>query len=410
MWDRQIDPGLLEAAASLTTMNRPCPDIPGSCPATTSLVVMPSTRSVIQVADEDLEQLRARLRATRWPARWPLSGWGAGTDGGELRRLVEYWADGFDWRAQEAMINALPSRFETVAGVPVHYLRFDGEAADAAPIVLTHGWPSTFLEHVGLAKRLARPSEYGAVGATAFTVIVPSLPGFPFTPQWPDLPALATHELWHRLMTQLGFPRYLAHGGDLGAGVSTRLAAAHPDAVLGIHVLAVADPERQDGLTEQERAYVARTARWHAEEGGYEHLQRTRPLSAAYALNDSPAGLLGWLLEKYHAWTDHEDGAPGLSDDLILTQTSLYWFTGAIAPSFRPYWEHRAFPPGPVSVTVPTALAVFPADLVQPPRSWAERGYHLTRYTRMPRGGHFAALEQPDLLAADIRAFARTLR
>ncbi|WP_235998649.1 alpha/beta fold hydrolase [Qaidamihabitans albus] len=142
-------------------------------------------------------------------------------------------------------------------------------------------------------------------------------------------------------MTQLGFSRYLAHGGDLGAGISARLAAAHPDAVSGIHVLAVADPEDQDNLTDDERAYLAQARRWHAEEGGYEHLQRTRPLSAAYGLNDSPAGLLAWLLEKYHAWTDHQNGAPGLHDDLVLTQAGLYWFTDAIAPSFRPYWSTR---------------------------------------------------------------------
>lgn len=369
---------------------------------------MESTFAVIAVPDEELAELHRRLRAARWPEPWPLNGWDAGTEPGELRRLVEFWADGFDWRAQEAAINALPSRFETVEGVPIHYLRFDGETPEATPIVLTHGWPSTFLEEVELARRLARPSEHGAAGADAFTVIVPSLPGFPFTPQQPVLPGLPTHELWHGLMTRLGFSRYLAHGGDLGAGVSARLAAAHPDAVAGIHVLAVGNPADQSDPTEEERDYLAHAEHWYAEEGGYEHLQRTRPLTAAYALNDSPVGLLAWLLEKYRAWTDRREG-PGLADDLMLTQASLYWFTGAIAATFRPYWEHRAFSPGPVAVRVPTALAVFPADLVQPPQSWAARGYDVVRYTRMPRGGHFAALEQPDLLAADIRAFAAAL-
>ncbi len=177
-------------------------------------------------------------------------------------------------------------------------------------------------------------------------------------------------------------------------------------------MLAVADPALQHALTDltdEERAYLAESARWDADEGGYEHLQRTRPLTAAYALNDSPAGLLAWVLEKYHAWTDPRAQPRGLSDDRVLTQVSLYWFAGAIAGSFRPYWEHRAFPPGPVEVTVPTAVAVFPADLVRPPRSWAERSYNVTRYTRMPRGGHFAAVEEPDLVAADIRAFARSI-
>jgi pimeloyl-ACP methyl ester carboxylesterase len=362
--------------------------------------------ALITVPESELEELRGRIRATRWPRPWPTRGWVTGTEPGELRRLAERWSDGFDWRAQESALNALPSHRATVAGVPAHYLRFEGETADAVPIVLTHGWPSTFLEEVELARRLARPSEHGAAGARAFTVIVPSLPGFPFTPEQAILPGVPTHELWHELMAQLGFTRYLAHGGDLGAGISSRLAQAHPEAVAGIHVLAVGDPAERSNPTEDELAYLAQGEQWYAEEGGYEHLQRTRPLTVAYALNDSPVGLLAWLLEKYHAWTDHGDRLSGLGDDLILTQASLYWFTGAIAASFRPYWEHKHYPPGPVQVSVPTGLAVFPADLVQPPRGWAEHNYNIVHYTRMPRGGHFAAIEEPNLLAADIRAFA----
>jgi pimeloyl-ACP methyl ester carboxylesterase len=369
---------------------------------------MPSA-PLLEVPAAAWDELRRRVRATRWPRPWPLQGWDAGTEPGELRRLSDYWIDGFDWPAQEAAINALPSRHETLDGTPVHFLRFDGETPDAVPIVLTHGWPSTFLEEVELARRLSRPSDYGAGGAPSFTAIVPALPGFPFTGEQDRMPGVPTHELWHRLMTRLGFARYLAHGGDLGAGVSARLAQAHPEAVAGIHVLAVADPADQSGLTGAERAYLDQGDRWYAEEGGYEHLQRTRPLTAAYALNDSPVGLLAWLLEKYHAWTDHADGAAGLDDDLILTQVSLYWFTGSVAATFRPYWEHRTYPPGPVRVTVPTGVAVFPADLVQPPRSWVARNHHVVHYTRMPRGGHFAAREQPDLLAGDIRAFAARL-
>lgn len=365
--------------------------------------------ALIDVPEPALQDLRSRIRATRWSRPWPVDGWAAGTEPGELRRLSGYWAGDFDWRAQEAAINALPSHHAVLDGVPVHYLRFDGETADAVPILLTHGWPSTFLEEVELARRLSQPSRYGAGRAPSFTAIVPALPGFPFTPEQRRMPGVPTHELWHLLMTELGFPRYLAHGGDLGAGVSARLAQAHPEAVAGIHVLAVADPPHPSDLTDEEQAYLAQGDRWYTQDGGYEHLQRTRPLSAAQALNDSPVGLLGWLLEKYHTWTDHTDGAAGLDDDLILTQASLYWFTGAIAATFRPYWEHATYPPGAVRVTVPTAVAVFPADLVQPPRSWAERSYNVVQYTRMPRGGHFAAREQPGLLADDIRTFARRL-
>lgn len=367
------------------------------------------TAPLIEIPESAWEELRSRVRATRWPRPWPVEGWGAGTEPTELRRLSGYWADDFDWRAQEAAINALPSHQASIDGISVHYLRFDGETTDAVPILLTHGWPSTFLEEVELARRLAYPSRYGADRKPSFTAIVPALPGFPFTPEQSRMPGIPTHELWHRLMTRLGFTRYLAHGGDLGAGISARLAQAHPEAVAGIHLLAVADPEDQSNPTAEERAYLDQGERWYAEEGGYEHLQRTRPLTAAYALNDSPVGLLAWLLEKYHAWTDHTGGAVGLDDELILTQASLYWFTGAIAATFRPYWEHQTYPPGPLRVTVPTGVAVFPADLVQPPRSWAERSYNVVHYTRMPHGGHFAAREQPDLLAEDIRAFTEKL-
>ncbi|HEY7048558.1 MAG TPA: epoxide hydrolase [Jatrophihabitantaceae bacterium] len=377
-------------------------------------------RPVLAVSDLDLSDLRARLRATRWATPWPVDGWQAGTSSGELSRLVEYWATDYGWRAHEAMINSLPNHVADIEGTPVHYLRFDGERPDAVPIVLTHGWPSTFLELVSLARRLAAPSQHGRDAADAFTVIVPSLPGYAFSPQRSALPpTLQTHELWHRLMRdELGFDRYAAHGGDLGTGVTSRLAEANPDDVIGIHLLAVAAPATYDpaSLTDEERAYLDEVAAWSAEEGGYQHQQSTRPLTLAHALADSPAGLLAWILEKYRAWSDRSradgDGlAPAFTDDFVLTQASLYWFTGTISTSFRPYYEYAHGLTRRVQrVDVPTALAVFPADLTQPPRSWAERTYNLARYTRMPRGGHFAAHEEPALLADDITAFFRTLR
>lgn len=377
---------------------------------------MPDDRPLIRVSDADLDDLRARLRASRRPAPWPLDGWQAGTDPAELGRLVGYWATGYDWRAQEAALNALPSHTADIDGTPVHYLRFDGERPDALPIVLTHGWPSTFLELTALAQRLAAPSQHGGDAADAFTVIVPSLPGFAFSPQRPSLPpALQTHEIWHRLMHgELGFDRYAAHGGDLGAGVTSRLAEAFPDFLAGIHVLAVAVPSGYDpaSLTAEERAYLDEVAAWNAEEGGYQHLQSTRPVTPAHALSDSPAGLLAWIVEKYRAWSDNDgDLAARFSDDFVLTQASLYWFTNSISTSFRPYYEYvHGMTRRVERVDVPTAVAVFPADLSRPPRSWAERTYNVARYTRMPRGGHFAAHEEPGLLADDITEFFRPLR
>jgi pimeloyl-ACP methyl ester carboxylesterase len=374
------------------------------------------SQPLIAVGDDDLGDLRARLRATRWPTPWPLGAWQAGADSGELRRLVQYWATEYDWRTHEAELNALPSHIADVEGTSVHYLRFDGEHPDALPIVLTHGWPSSFTELVTLARRLAAPSQHGGEPADAFTVIVPSLPGYAFSSQRPSLPPdLQTHEIWHRLMHEkLGFDRYAAHGGDLGAGVASRLGEAHPESLAGIHLLAVAAPTRYDpaSLTPDEKTYLNDLASWSAEEGGYQHQQSTRPLTLAHALSDSPAGLLAWIVEKYRAWSDNDGKlSTRFSDDFILTQASLYWFTGTISTSFRPYYEYaRGLTKRVEKVEVPTAVAVFPADLAHPPRSWAERTYNVARYTRMPRGGHFAAHEEPALLGEDITEFFRTLR
>lgn len=375
-----------------------------------------SGRPVLAVTDAELAELRTRLAGTRWPAPWPVPGWSAGTDPAELRRLVGYWASGYDWRAHEAAINALPHHVADIAGTPVHYLRFDGEVPDALPIVLTNGWPSSFLELTEFAQRLATPSKHGGSAADSFTVIVPSLPGFAFSPQRPSLAdPVQTHELWHRLMREeLGFTRYAAHGGDLGAGITSRLAEAHPEAVIGIHLMAVAAPVAYDdeSLTAPERAYLGSVATWSAQEGAYQHQQSTRPLTLAYGLADSPAGLLAWILEKYRAWSDcGGDVSSRFSDDFLLTQASLYWFTNTISTSFRPYYEYGEKLTRRVErVDVPTAVALFPADLAQPPRSWAERTYHVTRYTTMPRGGHFAAHEEPGLLARDVTDFFRELR
>ena len=383
-------------------------------PARIGETCLMNTAFPLDVPQSDVDDLRDRLCRTRWSPEWPVTGWTAGTDQAELRRLVAYWADGFDWTAQQTQINTLPWHRATVAGTPLSYLRFEAETPGALPLVLTNGWPSTAIELVDLARRLATPSEYGGAATDAFTVIIPALPGFPFSPQRPTHDE-QTHELWHLLMTEeLGFERYAAHGGDLGAGITSRLAEAHPEAVVGIHLLAVAAPGHADPatFTAAEQAYLAAAQQWVADEGGYQHEQQTRPLSLAPALSDSPAGLLAWIVEKYRAWSDcGGDLSTRFSDDFLLTQASLYWFTNSISTSFRPYWEFAAGLTTRVrQVDVPTAVAVFPHDLARPPRSWAERSYAVTRYTEMPRGGHFAPYEEPDLLAVDLREFLRPLR
>ena len=334
----------------------------------------------------------------------------------ELQRLTRYWGDGYDWRRTEAQVNGLPWATAEFDGTVVRYLRFDGGNPDTLPLVLTNGWPSSFWELTGLAQQLAEPGRWGRDPADACTVVVPCLPGFPLAPQQPGLPAaVPVHELWHRLMREeLGYSRYGAHGGDLGAGVTSLLGQHHPEAVAGIHLLSVAEPRHYDpaGVTRQEQEHLDNLARWFADEGAYEHQQMTRPVTLGYGLSDSPAGLLAWLLEKYWAWSDHDGRLSSVfSDDDILTQASLYWFTSSIGTSFRPYWEFGAGLSAPVDrIDVPTAVALFPKDLAHPPRSWAERTYRVTRYTQMPRGGHFAPHEQPGLLAEDLTAFFHSLR
>jgi pimeloyl-ACP methyl ester carboxylesterase len=364
----------------------------------------------IAVPDAVLDDLSTRLAGTRWPTPIPGEPWELGAEEATLQRLVDRWAGGYDWRVHEARMNEHPQFRVNLDGAAVHYVHLRAQGPDPLPIVVTHGWPGSFLELVPLGDRLAHPGRYGADPAICFDVVIPSLPGFAFSTQRPErTDPWATPELWHRLMTEvLGYSRYGAHGGDLGAGVTTRLAARHADALVGIHLLAVGAPELGDAaeLSEDERAYVAQAAQWERDEGGYEHEQRTRPVTLAYGLSDSPVGLLAWLVEKLRAWSDcGGDLSTRFADDDVLTWVSLYWLTNSIAPSLRPYSDFHANPTGTPRVTVPTALAVFPRDLTQPPREWAERSYAITRYTSMPRGGHFAAFEEPDLLADDLRAF-----
>ncbi|OZM77997.1 epoxide hydrolase family protein [Pseudonocardia sp. MH-G8] len=376
---------------------------------------MTDPRQVLTVSDADLDDLRARLRGTRWAEPWPVEAWEAGTDGDELRRLVEHWESEYDWRKHEAAINALPSGFADLGEASVHYLRFDAERDGALPLLLANGWPSSFLELIGLADRLSAPSRYGGSPEDAFTVVVPSLPGFGLSPQRPALDGTPTHDLWHRLMHDvLGFERYGAHGSDIGAGECSFLAQAHPEAVAGVHLLDAVDPPGFDpaGLTDEERTYLEVEKAWFEAERGYSHQQQTRPLTLAQGLSDSPSGLLAWILEKYRAWSDcGGDVSTRFDDDFLLTQASLYWFTDTISTSFRPYFERtQGVAPRVEHVEVPTAVAVFPADLGgRLPRSWVERTYNLTRYTTMPRGGHFAAYEEPGLLADDITAFFHDL-
>lgn len=364
----------------------------------------------IDVPEAVLDDLHRRLQATRWPSVVPGSHWDYGVDAEYLRRICTYWQEEFDWRTQERALNELPQFTTEIGDQRLHFVHLRGDGPSPIPIVLTHGWPSSFLEFIKLAPLLANPERADAPSGQSFDVVIPSLPGFGFS-GIPDrrFAHAAVPGLWVELMARLGYRRFAAHGGDLGGGVTARLGQYHREAVIGIHTTnAYGSIDVGPEPTPAEVEYVAQTERWERNEGAYSEIQSTRPQTLAFGLSDSPVGLAAWVLEKFRAWSDcRGDLEAAFSRDGLLTNLTLYWATNTIASSFRPYWDHRNNPDRLpwVPIGVPCAIAVFPADIARPPREFAERSYNVQRFTEMPRGGHFAALEQPQLLAADIREF-----
>ncbi|MCW3475732.1 epoxide hydrolase family protein [Limobrevibacterium gyesilva] len=376
----------------------------------------------IRIPAAELEDLKARLARTRWPDEVNDADWSYGTRLDFLHRLVGYWQDGFDWRAQEARLNALPQFIADIDGLPIHFVHARGAGPRPFPLVITHGWPGSFAEMEDIVPMLADPAQHGADEADAFDVVVPSLPGYGFSghSQAPGFGPPQVAELWAKLMTGLGYGRFGVQGGDWGASVSSWLAATRPDLVAAIHLnftlgAFLPGPEGpQPPLSAAERTFLAQVAAWRDAEGGYNHIQGTKPQTLAYGLNDSPAGLAAWIGEKFHSWSDCDgDIERAFSLDAVLTNISIYWFTQTIASSVRIYKESRRTPlnfAGGLRITPPLGFAAFPKEIVTPPRDYVARVFDVQRWTSMPRGGHFAAMEQPALLAQDIRAFFRPFR
>jgi pimeloyl-ACP methyl ester carboxylesterase len=371
----------------------------------------------IAVGEDVLADLRARVRATRWPDQIPGIGWRQGTELTYLKDLLDYWADGFDWRRQEGWLNGHRQLVVDIDGVTVHCVHEPARGGAGIPLILSHGWPSCFVELLGLVPLLTDPAAHGIDGP-AFDVVIPSLPGYGFTPRplTVGVTYRYTARLWHQLMRALGYSRYGAGGGDFGAGVATFMALEDPDSMIGIHLTTPEmEPYRGAGaaeLTAAEHAYVEQNARWSDVERGYSSIQSTKPQTVGYGLTDSPAGLAAWLLEKWRSWTDSDgDLDARFGRDFLLTMLTIYWVTGCITSSMRDYYDNRFHgdPLGPDDrVRVPTAVAVFDHQFVpegEPPREWFERLYTVRRWTPMPRGGHFAPVEEPELVAADIAAF-----
>lgn len=376
----------------------------------------------IAISDSALADLRQRLAHIRWVDTLPGSGWREGSDTAFMRRLAEHWQHHFDWRAQEARLNRLPQFTTSIDGLDVHFVHQRGAGPAPLPLLLTHGWPGSFVEMEAIIPLLADPGSHGGDPADAFDVVVPSLPGYAFSqaPLRAGVGARETASMWAELMGRLGYARYGLQGGDIGAGVSTWLARNYPQQVAGLHLNYIPGsyrPPQGEGEaapTEEEQAFLRQAGAWFDAEGAYGHIQRTKPQTVAFALNDSPLGLAAWITEKFQSWTDsHGDLESVVPLDTLLTDISLYWFTGCIGSSFRMYLEGATQPLQFASgerVLPPLGVAAFPREIMTPPRSWVERVYDVQRWTTMPRGGHFAALEAPELLAQDIREFFRPLR
>jgi pimeloyl-ACP methyl ester carboxylesterase len=374
----------------------------------------------IDVADAALADLRNRIARTRWPDEVAGSGWDYGTNRHYLRQLLAYWRDEFDWREQERRLNAFSHFLTDVDGLTLHYFLEPGRGPSPMPIILVHGWPSTFFEMTKLAPLLADPAAHGGDPADSFDVVVPSLPGCGFSekPHAAGMHKTRMAELFAKLMTDtLKYARFAARGGDVGSGVVALLGLDYPDRLIGIHVSDVVRPYLGPGarhFTDAERTFYEEERIWMEKEGAYDHLQATKPQTLGYGLNDSPAGLAAWLVEKYRSWSDcGGDVERRFTKDELLTQVTLYWVTETINSANRLYYERdrhpRAFGPDD-RVRVPTAVTIFPGDIDRPPREWGERVYNVRRWTVMPRGGHFSALEEPELMAQDIREFFRPLR
>jgi pimeloyl-ACP methyl ester carboxylesterase len=382
----------------------------------------------IEIPQDDLDDLHERLDRTRWPDELPGVGWAYGVPRDYLKELAGYWRHEYDWRAAEARLNQWPQFTTAIDGAHVHFAHIRSPEPDATPLIITHGWPGSIVEFAEVAGPLSDPRAHGGDPSDAFHLVLPSIPGFGLSgPTWEtgwEFQRVAA--AFAELMRRLGYPKYGAQGGDWGSAISRELGRTHPDQIIGVHLnlipgtAATTEPDADELAAlppaERERTLASwqRSQRWDRDETGYFHIQATRPQTLAYGLTDSPVGQLAWIAEKFKAWTDSRDRPEDAIDrDQLLTNVMLYWLTGTAGSSARIYYEraHAAYqgmPPEPSAA--PTALADFPRENFIQLRHIAERTNAIVRWTEFDRGGHFAAMEQPDLLVKDIRAFFRQLR
>ena len=363
----------------------------------------------IEIPDADLDDLRDRLHRTRWPEAETVDDWSQGVPLAYLRDLCEYWADGYDWRATEARLNALPQFRTRIDGLGIHFIHARSPHPDALPLVITHGWPGSIVEFLKVIGPLTDPTAYGGDAADAFHVVCPSLPGYGFSdkPARPGWNVQRIAGAWAALMARLGYDRYGAHGGDWGSVISRALANVAPDHVVGVHLNYLPTPPLpgiEAELSDADLGRLDTIKALVAQKPGYQVLMATTPQTIAYGLTDSPVSQLTWIAEKFDEWSDPRSP---IDVDRLLTNVMLYWLTGTANSSAR----LRKESPGPAPYCdVPIGVAVFPYDITLAVRPLVERQFTVARWTEFDRGGHFAATEAPDLLAADVIAFFETLR
>ncbi len=376
----------------------------------------------ILIPEPTLSDLKARLAQTRWPDTIAGSDWRYGASLDYLKEIVDYWHRQFDWRAQEEAINEFSQFRAEVDGLNIHFIHERGQGLKPIPLVITHGWPGSFVEMLKLIPQLADPASHGGNAEDSFDVVVPSMPGYGFSSRATQggMNAFRIAELWLQLMNGLGYSRFGAQGGDWGASVATCLGLMYPASLIGLHLNYIPGSFKPfigsgtRSLSAMETAFLEAQESWSQAQGGYGHVQATKPQTLAFGLNDSPAGLAAWIIEKFRDWSDCAgDVERRFTKDELLTNVMIYWTTQTIHSSMRLYYEAGRRPlhfKKGESIQTPCAVARFLKEAPFPPREWIERGYNVQRWTEFPSGGHFAAMEEPELLVQDIRAFFRPLR
>lgn len=374
----------------------------------------------INISDEILKDLRYRLIHTRWPDQYNNADWKYGTEQNYLKSLISYWIEEYDWRKHEKELNFFHHYKSNINGIDIHFIHEHGKGRNPIPIVLTHGWPDSFIRYQKTIPYLTDPAFYGGNSNDSFDVIIPSLPGFGFSekPNYSEVNNYVISELWFKLMHDvLGYHKFAAAGGDIGSGVTKYLAYSHPDSLIGIHLTDIGiikdllNSKGKSTLSKEELSYVDNSQNWLSVEGAYISLQSTKPQTLAYGLTDSPVGLAAWIIEKFRSWSDCNGQLDSkFSKDELLTNIMIYWVTNTIDSSCKIYYENTHSLPPIGHVSVPTGITLFSNDIMLPPKEWATHNFNITRWNTISQGGHFTAMEEPVKFSNEIREFFRPYR